>query len=89
MVKFIAKEPPKQELGLGDVIEYVTDDGVVVRYIVVRAWDGEGLWGYGLIDLDRSEQLPQLFDYTEEVLRQFINFNYRIIKSDNLELREI
>lgn len=88
-MKFIAKESPKQELGLGDVIEYVSDGGTVVRYIVVRAWDGEGLWGYGLIDLDRSEQLPQLFDDTEEALKQFINFNYRIIKSSDLEMREI
>lgn len=88
-MKFIAKEPPKQELGLGDVIEYVSNDDTVVRYIVVRAWDGEGLWRYGLIDLDHSEQLPQLFDYTEEVLKQFINYNYRIIKSSDLEMREV
>lgn len=88
-MKFIVKEPPKQELGLGDVIEYVTNDGTVVRYIVVRVWDREGLWGYGLIDLDRSEQLPQLFDYEEDVMKQFINFNYRIIKSSDLEMREI
>lgn len=88
-MKFIAKEQPISQLEKGDVIEWRTVDGGTESYLVIRAWDSEGLWGYGLINLRDADQLPQLFDEIDDVIKQFVNYEYRIIKSSNLELREV
>lgn len=87
-MKFIEKTQ-QIELEVGDVVECINSSGKKVRYIVIRAWDTNGLWGYGLVDLDNSEQLPQLFDDMGEVIKEFVSLSHRIIKSVNLELREV
>lgn len=87
-MKFIEKTQ-QIELKVGDVVECINSSGKRVRYIVIRAWDTNGLWGYGLVDLDNSEQLPQLFDDMGEVIKEFVSLSHRIIKSVNLELREV
>ena len=87
-MKFIEKTQQIQ-LEVGDVVECINSSGKKVRYIVIRAWDTNGLWGYGLVDLDNSEQLPQLFDDMGEVIKEFVSLSHRIIKSVNLELREV
>ena len=87
-MKFI-KKTQQIELEVGDVVECINSSGKKIRYIVIRAWDTNGLWGYGLVDLDNSEQLPQLFDDMGEVIKEFVSLSHRIIKSVNLELREV
>ena len=87
-MKFIEKTQ-QIELEVGDVVECINSSGKKVRYIVIRAWDTNGLCGYGLVDLDNSEQLPQLFDDMGEVIKEFVSLSHRIIKSVNLELREV
>ena len=87
-MKFIEKTQ-QIELEVGDVVECINSSGKKIRYIVIRAWDKNGLWGYGLVDLDNSEQLPQLFDDMGEVIKEFVSLSHRIIKSVNLELREV
>lgn len=87
-MKFIEKTQ-QIELEVGDVVECINSSGKKVRYIVIRAWDTNRLWGYGLVDLDNSEQLPQLFDDMGEVIKEFVSLSHRIIKSVNLELREV
>ena len=87
-MKFIEKTQ-QIELEVGDVVECINSSGKKIRYIVIRAWDTNGLWGYGLVDLDNSEQLPQLFDDMGEVIKEFVRCSYRIIKSSSLELREV
>lgn len=87
-MKFIEKTQ-QIELEVGDVVECINSSGKKIRYIVIRAWDTNGLWGYGLVDLDNSEQLPQLFDDMGEVIKEFVRLSHRIIKSVNLELREV
>ena len=87
-MKFIEKTQ-QIELEVGDVVECINSSGKKIRYIVIRAWDTNGLWGYGLVDLDNSEQLPQLFDEMGEVIKEFVSLSHRIIKSVNLELREV
>lgn len=87
-MKFIEKTQ-QIELEVGDVVECINSSGKKIRYIVIRAWDTNGLWGYGLVDLDNSEQLPRLFDDMGEVIKEFVSLSHRIIKSVNLELREV
>ena len=87
-MKFVEKIP-QLELEVGDVIECVNQQGETLRYIVIRTSDMEGLWGYGLVDLEKSLQLPQMFDDMDEVIEEFVRCRYRIIKSSSLELREV
>ena len=55
-MKFIAKEQPLIELGLGDVVEYTVNDSVV-RLMIVRGFDDEGLWGYKLFNFEKNVSL--------------------------------
>ena len=82
-MKFIAKKK-EEKIEVGDVIESVNS-----RYFVIKTFDNEGLWGLGLVNLECLDQIPQIYDDEEEVMKQFKNIHYRIIKSENLELREV
>lgn len=81
-MKFIAKKK-EEKLEVGDVIEILNS-----RYLVIKSINNEGLWGLGLVNLDYFDQIPQIYDDEEEVMKQF-GRHYRIIKSENLELREV
>ncbi len=81
-MKFIAKMK-EEKLEVGDVIEILNS-----RYLVIKSINNEGLWGLGLVNLDYFDQIPQIYDDEEEVMKQF-GRHYRIIKSENLELREV
>ena len=87
-MKFVGKMP-QLKLEVGDVIECVNEYGETLRYIVIRTSDMDGLWGYGLVDVEKSSQLPQIFDDIEEVIEDFVRCKYRIIESSSLELREV
>lgn len=82
-MKFIAKKK-EEKLEVGDVIEILNS-----RYLVIKSINNEGLWGLGLVNLDYFDQIPQIYDDEEELMKQFESGIFRIIKSENLELREV
>lgn len=88
-MKFIAKEQPLIELGLGDVVEYTVNNSVV-RLMIVRGFDDEGLWGYKLFNFEKNEVLESMYDEFDDIFYEYKKFKgFRIIKSENLELREV
>ena len=88
-MKFVAKEEPVKHLELGDIIEYIIND-VLKRYMVVKGFNDEGLWGYRLFDLENVEVLEEMYDEFIEIVDAHRKFKgFRIIKSSNLELREV
>lgn len=88
-MEFIAKEQPIKHLELGDVIEYKVNDALA-RYMVVKGFDDEGLWGYKLFDLKKMEVLEEMYDAFIEIEEEHRKFKgFRIIKSSSLELREV
>ena len=82
-MKFIAKKK-EEKIEVGDVIEILNS-----RYLVIKSIDSEGLWRLGLVNLDYFDQVPRLYDDEEELMKQFESGIFRIIKSENLELREV
>ena len=88
-MNFIPKEQLPVQLRLGDVIEYKCNDNVI-RLMVVKGFDDEGLWGYKLFDLKNIEVLEEMYDEFSEIVNRHKRFEgFRIIKSSNLELREV
>ncbi|CUN12222.1 hypothetical protein [Turicibacter sanguinis] len=88
-MNFIPKEQLPVYLGLGDVIEYKCNDNVI-RLMVVKGFDDEGLWGYKLFDLKNIEVLEEMYDGFSEIVNGYKGVEgFRIIKSSNLELREV
>lgn len=82
-MKFIAKKK-EEKLEVGDVVEILNS-----RYLVIKTIDSEGLWRLGLVNLDYFDQVPRLYDDEEELMKRFESGTFRIIKSENLELREV
>ncbi|MDE5977458.1 MAG: hypothetical protein K2G70_03195 [Turicibacter sp.] len=88
-MKFIAKEQPKYNLKIGDVIEYFIGNEMI-RFMIVKGYDEEGCWGYKLFNIEENEVPECIFEETEDILNNYQNFKgFRIIKSSNLELREV
>lgn len=88
-MKIITKEQPTVQLGLGDVIEYKYNDNVI-RLMVVGEFDGEKAWRYKLFDPGFAEVLRKTYGDFSEIVNEFKRFEgFRIIKSSNLELREV
>ena len=88
-MKFIAKEQPLNELDLGDIVEYIVNN-VTKRLMVVKGFDDEGLWGYKLFDFEKNEVLESMYDEFDDIFSEYKKFKgFRIIKSENLELREV
>jgi len=92
-MKFVAKEKPEVKLELGDVVEYVTSvSGSTVRVMIVMGYDSVGNFGYLPLDLKYSRVMKLVESYNDlesmySVLKHEKDF--RIIKSSNLELREV
>ncbi len=88
-MKFIAKEQPLNKLDLGDIVEYIVNN-VTKRLMVVKGFDDEGLWGYKLFDFEKNEVLESMYDEFDDIFSEYKKFKgFRIIKSENLELREV
>lgn len=88
-MKFIAKELPLTEIEVGDVIEY-TYNQTITRFMVVKVFDEEGLWSYELFDFEKNEVLEQGYGNLDDIAYEYKKFkDFRIIKSKNLELREV
>lgn len=86
-MKFVIKEN-HQIIKIGDVIEHRKLEGHIERFLIVKAWDDEGLWGYGLVNLSKSEQVQRIVSEYYELLEIFKDGDYRIVKAENLELIE-
>lgn len=92
-MKFVAKEKPEVKLELGDVVEYVSSmKDTTVRAIVIEAYGGNGRVGYSLLNLENFKIMGVAESHTN--LKDVYNVlkdrkDFRIIKSSNLELREV
>lgn len=92
-MKFVAKEKPEVKLELGDVVEYATSvSGSTVRAMIVMGYDSNGKYGYLPLDLKYSRvmKLVESYDDLESMCSALkCEKDFRIIKSSNLELREV
>lgn len=92
-MKFVAKEKPEVKLELGDVVEYVNSkNGTTVRDMIVMGYDSVGKFGYLPLDLEHSRimKLVKSYDDLESMCSALkCEKDFRIIKSSNLELREV
>lgn len=92
-MKFVAKEKPEVKLELGDVVEYATSvSGSTVRVMIVMGYDSKGKYGYLPLDLKYSRvmKLVESYDDLESMCSALkCEKDFRIIKSSNLELREV
>lgn len=92
-MKFVAKEKPEVKLELGDVVEYATSvSGSTVRAMVIKGYDSNGKYGYLPLDLKYSRvmKLVESYDDLESMCSALKHEkDFRIIKSSNLELREV
>lgn len=92
-MKFVAKEKPEVKLELGDVVEYATSvSGSTVRVMIVMGYDSNGKYGYLPLDLKYSRvmKLVKSYDDLESMCSALkCEKDFRIIKSSNLELREV
>lgn len=92
-MKFVAKEKPEVKLELGDVVEYkgfITNS--TVRAMIVMGHDSNGKFGYLALNLELFETMGVIepYDDLESMYNEFKdNEDFRIIKSSNLELREV
>ena len=94
VMKFISKDQPSVELKLGDVIEYRPSiNKPLIRAMIIKGYDDEGAWGYAAINLDENIFAPIggiAFRNLKDLLDDFKHeIEFRIIKSENLELREV
>ena len=83
-MNFIPKHDEMMPLEAGDVIEYFGSHERMVRVLVIRT----GL-EYGLLSLEDSSQYTQRFKDVEEIIKFFTDYEFRIIKSYHIELREV
>lgn len=83
-MKFIPKHDEMMPLEAGDVIEYFGSHERMVRVLVIRT----GL-EYGLLSLEDASQYTQRFKDVEEIIKFFTDYEFRIIKSYHIELREV
>lgn len=92
-MKFVAKEKPEVKLELGDIVEYVNSkNGTTVRTMIVMGYDSVGKFGYLPLDLEHSRimKLVKSYDDLESMCSALkCEKDFRIIKSSNLELREV
>ena len=94
-MKFVAKEKPEVKLELGDVVEYKNSTylkGDVVRVLIIKGYDINGEFGYLAFNLERSETMWSVgLHYNLESMYNTLKGSegLRIIKSSNLELREV
>lgn len=92
-MKFVAKEKPEVKLELGDIVEYVNSkNGTTVRVMIVMGYDSVGKFGYLPLDLEHSRimKLVKSYDDLESMCSALkCEKDFRIIKSSNLELREV
>ena len=92
-MKFVAKEKPEVKLELGDIVEYVNSkNGTTVRAMIVMGYDSVGKFGYLPLDLEHSRimKLVKSYDDLESMCSALkCEKDFRIIKSSNLELREV
>lgn len=92
-MKFVAKKKPEVKLELGDVVEYVNSvSGSTVRAMIVMGYDSVGKFGYLPLDLEHSRimKLVKSYDDLESMCSALkCEKDFRIIKSSNLELREV
>lgn len=92
-MKFIAKEKPEVKLELGDVVEYkgfLTNS--TARAMVVMGHDSNGKFGYLALNLELFKIMgaTESYDDLESIYNALKdNEDFRIIKSSNLELREV
>lgn len=84
-MKLVMKEQPSEILGVGDVIEHQIIFGKVEMYLVIRSHYED----YHLVDLNSFKIIDEEFDCIAEIINYISNWKYRIIKSSNLELREV
>lgn len=88
-MKFIAKEQPVKHLELGDIIE-CTIDGNLMLYMVISSFYGEWVGGYRLLNLKTIDVSEEKYEECVEIEKEYRKFKgFRIIKSSNLELREV
>ena len=83
-MKFIPKHDEMMPIEAGDVIEYFGSHERMVRVLVIRT----GL-EYGLLSLEDASQYTQRFKDVEEIIKFFTDYEFRIIKSYRIELREV
>ncbi|KAB6696594.1 hypothetical protein GMA92_13940 [Turicibacter sanguinis] len=83
-MKFIPKHDEMMPIEAGDVIEYFGSHERMVRVLVIRT----GL-EYGLLSLEDASQYTQRFKDVEEIIKFFTDYEFRIIKSYHIELREV
>lgn len=93
-MKFVEKTEQSfiREIGIGSVIEYeielIHPEVELVRYeryMIVGIEEG-----YGLLDIRSSCVFGPVYKSLKSILDKFQNRrNFRIIKSENLELREV
>ncbi|MDB8554132.1 hypothetical protein [Turicibacter sanguinis] len=83
-MKFIPKHDEMMPLEAGDVIEYFGSHERMARVLVIRT----GL-EYGLLSLEDASQYTQRFKDVEEIIKFFTDYEFRIIKSYRIELREV
>ena len=83
-MNFIPKHEEMMPLEAGDVIEYFGSHERMVRVLVIRT----GL-EYGLLSLEDASQYTQRFKDVEEIIKFFTDYEFRIIKSYHIELREV
>ncbi|MCU7195959.1 hypothetical protein GMB51_16375 [Turicibacter sanguinis] len=83
-MNFIPKHEEMMPLEAGDVIEYFGSHERMVRVLVIRT-----SLEYGLLCLEDSSQYTQKFRDVEEIIKFFTDYEFRIIKSYRIELREV
>lgn len=92
-MKIVTKERPKIKLALGDVIEYegfITNS--TVRAMIVMGHDSNGKYGYLALNLElfKIMGVTESYDDLESMYNALKdNEDFHIIKSSNLELREV
>lgn len=83
-MKFIPKHDEMMPIEFGDVIEYFGSNGLMGRNLIIRS----GL-EYGLLSLEDYSQHTLTFRDVEEIIKFFEGYEFRIIKSYRIELREV
>ena len=84
-MKIVTKQQPVEILETGDVIEQLVFDRVAARYLVIQTQTEL----YQLVGLEHFELIDEFFEDIDEVLNYVSDIKYRIIKSSDLEMREI
>lgn len=84
-MKIVTKQQPAEILETGDVIEQLVFDRVVTRYLVIQTQTEL----YQLVELEHFELIDEFFEDIDEVLNYVSDVKYRIIKSSDLEMREL